>query len=107
VADINSSDNPYPFGSGEHLAYEVQNRFGEQEAAFCLWVMSRYTDGNISTFLTDFVERFGLPVAEFVAIYLEAFETMPNVSEATKQRVILAFLDFDENNDPDLGRFKD
>lgn len=100
-----SVNNPYPYGSGEHFAFEIQNRYGEKEAAFCLWVMSRYDDGNITSFLSDILERFGMQVAQYSATYLTHFETLPNISEMTKQRVILAFLDFDEDNDPDLGRF--
>ena len=105
--DMADKLNPYPYGSGEHMAFEMQNRFGEQQAAFCLWVMSRFDDGNITTFLSDILERFGIEVAQFAAEYLNSFETLPNISELTKQRVVLAFLDFDENNDPDLGRFED
>lgn len=100
-----SQSNPYPYGSGEHFAFEIQNRFGEQEAAFCLWVMSRFDDGKITSFLSDILERFGMPIAQYSATYLNDFETLPNITESTKQRVILAFLEFDEDNDPDLGRF--
>lgn len=101
------SDNPYPYGSGEHFAYEVQVRFGEKEAAFCLWVMARFTDGKVVTFLSDILDRFGMEIAQWCAEYLVPFETLPNVTEETRQRVVLAFLDFDENNDPDLDRFED
>lgn len=100
-------ENPYPYGSGEHLAFAVQQNFGDKEASFCLWVMSRYVDGNVVTFLTDILDRFGVGVAAYLAKYLQNFETLPNVSPETKQRVVLAFLDFDVDNDPDLKRFED
>lgn len=102
-----SGNNPYPYGSGEHFAFEIQERFGIKPSAFALYTMSRQDGGNVSTFLSHVLDTFNMEIAQFCTMYLDNFEVLPSVSDETKQRVVLAYLDFDEDNDPDLGRFGD
>lgn len=101
-------ENPYGYGTGEHLAFSVQSKFGFESAAFCLWLMTKDAyRTNITKFLGELLDSQGLDVAEFVANYLTTFETMPVITEETKEKITLMTLDFDENDDPDLKRFKD
>jgi hypothetical protein len=100
--------NPYPYGSGEHLAYEIRGAYGDAQGAFALWLMTKDVQRrNITLFLGDLLEKYGLEVAGFAALYLEPFDRMPLISEETRERITLMVLDFDEKTDPDLKRFKE
>lgn len=102
------TDNPYAYGTGEHMCFDVQTRFGFKPAAFCLWLMTKDVyRSNITKFLGEVLDTQGIEVAEFLANYLATFETMPVITEETKEKIILMVLDFDEETDPDLKRFKD
>lgn len=107
-SESESELNPYPYGSGEHFAMEVQREFGFEKAAYCLWLMTKGEKGeNISKFLDDVLDHAGIKLAAFCAQYLVKFDTMPKLSESTREQIILMTLDFDENVDPDLKRFRD
>lgn len=102
------TENPYGYGTGEHMAFAVQVKFGFQPAAFCLWLMTKDAyRTNITKFLGEMLDNQGIEVAEYLANYLTTFETMPVITEETKEKIILMVLDFNENDDPDLKRFKD
>lgn len=101
-------DNPYAYGTGEHMAFEVQTRFGFQPAAFCIWLMTKdMYRTSITKFLGEVLDNQGIEIAGYLANYLQSFETMPPITEETKEKITLLLLDFNENEDPDLKRFKD
>jgi hypothetical protein len=103
----NNDFNSYSYGSGEHFAFEVQREFGFEKAAYCLWIMTKGEKGqNISLFLDDILTNMGIKLAAFAAQYLVKFETMPQLSETTREQIILMTLEFDEDMDPDLKRFR-
>jgi hypothetical protein len=112
VKQMNGNDegvqpNVYQHGTAEHLAYEMQLLFGVDRAAYVLWMCDRQNPTrNISVFLDCLLNKYSIAEAEFCANYLEEFHLMPELMEDTREKIMMAFLDFDEN-DPDMRRFDD
>lgn len=103
-----SKRNLFPYGTAEHLAYEMQTKFGVSESAFVIFMCDKEeNERNIAFFLNALMEKFGHEVAQWAAVYLEDFDVMPTLMPETKERVVLMRLDFDSDNDPDLKRFRD
>jgi len=100
--------NVYQFGTAEHLAYEMQLLFGVDRAAYVLWMCDRQNPTrNITWFLDRLLYKYSMAEAEFCANYLEEFELMPELMQDTREKIMMAFLDFDESDDPDVRRFDD
>lgn len=90
------------------MAFEVQTRFDFESAAFCLWLMTKDVyRTSIVKFLGEVLDNRGIEIAGYLANYLQSFETMPPITEETKEKITLMLLDFNENEDPDVKRFKD
>lgn len=108
VTQMNGNEpNMYQHGTAEHLAFEMQLLFGVDRAAYVLWMCDRQNPTrNITLFLDGLLNKYSIAEAEFCANYLEEFELMPELMEDTRERIMMAFLDFDEN-DPDIRRIND
>lgn len=105
---LDSEENVYPYGGGEHFAYAVQKEFSAEVAAFVLWMCNKgFEDRSISHFLDGLMLKFGDEEAIFCARYLEHFDRLPELMPETRERILLMVLDFDEDIDPDLQRFRD
>lgn len=87
--------NPFPYGTAEHLGYELMVRFSSSELpAYVLWHEHvKNPDGSVVSFLDAVLERYGVEIAQFCALYLKEFETMPTMMDMTRERLILGMLD--------------
>jgi len=95
VESANSNDNNFPYGSGEHLAQEMDRRFGGTIAAFVISCCYRTPVISIGTFLFALLEQYGVDEARYGAVYLDSFETIPELMEKTKEDILLMNLDFE------------
>lgn len=89
--------NPFAYGTAEHLGYELMERFGSEELpAFVLWHGHvKNAERDVVKFLGDVLDRYGLEIAQFCALYLESFVEMPEIMETTRERLTLGYLERD------------
>ena len=96
--------NPFAYGTAEHLGYELMERFGSvsegggdrtaELPSFVLWHEHVKNEaGEIVPFLEAVLDRYGVEVAQFCALYLREFESMPRMTNETRERLILGLLD--------------
>ena len=106
-ASLNGSekDNHYPYGTAEHLAFDLNQQFGKSLSSFVLSVCYREPGIRIEEFLDGVLTLFGVEAGQYCALYLRKFETMPQLMDATRERIVLMNLDFDIETDPDLKRW--
>jgi hypothetical protein len=106
-SDLNGR-NYFAYGTAEHFAFEMQKMFTPAVGAFVVFMCDKEEeDRNIAFFLNAVLERYGPVEAQWAAMYLQDFDVLPVLMPETKERVVLMRLDFDEDTDPDLKRFKD
>jgi len=100
-----NGDNNFPYGSAEHLGFELKKKFGAEVG---MWtVLFCFKEKSVAYFLTVALERFGLEVAQYCAMYLDSFSELPGLMDITREEIILSKLDFDGGSDPDLRRWGD
>lgn len=104
-ADSNEKDNKFPYGTAEHFAFEMGNMFGGTIGAFTISLCFRTPRVSIEEYLDGVLTLYGVKEAQYGALYLQNFETMPELMDSTREQIVLMNLDFDENEDPDLRRF--
>jgi hypothetical protein len=87
--------NPFAYGTAEHLGYELVERFGSAELpAYVLWHgYIKNQERDIVQFLGDVLDRYGVEIAQFCALYLVQFSQMPAMMDTTRERLILGLLD--------------
>lgn len=101
----NGSDNKFPYGTAEHFAFEMSERFGGTIGAFTIALCFRTPRVTVEEYLDGVLTLYGVEEAQYGALYLQNFETMPELMDTTREQIVLINLDFDEDNDPDLRRF--
>lgn len=95
--------NEFPYGTAEHLGYEMKLKFGPEVA---MWtVLFCYRERSVAHYLSAVLQKFGLEVAQFGAMYLDKFDELPELMEQTREDIVLSKLDFDVDSDPDLRRW--
>lgn len=94
-ATSNEEVNPYPYGSAEHLAFEMNRKFGGTLGAFVISLCFRAPGVSVSEFLDGVLTMYGVEEARYGAIYLDSFDTMPKLMDTTVEKIILMNLDFD------------
>jgi hypothetical protein len=104
-ATSKEEDNKFPYGTAEHLAHEMGNTFGGTIGAFTISLCFRTPRVSIEEYLDGVLTLYGVKEAQYGALYLQNFETMPELMDSTKEQIVLMNLDFDEDTDPDLRRF--
>jgi hypothetical protein len=100
-----NGDNHFPYGSAEHLAFELRKKFGAEVGMWA--VLFCCTSKSVAHFLAVALERFGVKVAQYCAMYLDSFNELPRLMDQTREEIILSNLDFDVDSDPDLRRWED
>lgn len=95
--------NDFPYGTAEHFGYELRRKFGVEVG---MWtVLFCYRERAVAHFLAVALEKFGLEVAQFGAMYLDKFDELPKLMDKTKDEIVLSKLDFNVEDDPDLRRW--
>ena len=98
-----NGDNHFPYGSAEHLGFELKKKFGTEVG---MWtVLFCFKEKSVAHFLAVALERFGVEVAQYCAMYLDSFSELPSLMDQTREEIILSNLDFDVDSDPDLRRW--
>jgi hypothetical protein len=94
---------PFPYGTAEHLAWELRDRFDAQIAGFSLWAIDMDDeDRNIAFFLNEVYERYGIEEAQFCAQYLMNFETLPQLTDKTREHLTFNRLEREMGDIEDL-----
>lgn len=100
-----NEDNNFPYGCAEHLGFELKKKFGAEVG---MWtVLFCFKEKSVAHFLAVALERFGVEVAQYCAMYLDSFNELPRLMDQTKEEIVLSTLDFDVESDPDLRRWED
>jgi hypothetical protein len=100
-----SGRNEFPYGTAEHFGYELRRKFGLEVGMWA--VLFCYRERSVAHFLAVVLDKFGLGVAQFGAMYLDKFDELPKLMDQTRDEIVLSKLDFDADSDPDLRRWED